>query len=243
MTQFKDYVSKELCFHILYVQLCCLLGTENQDSLNSQICRGSSSCRPPETGVNSAIFFLFGSPHPHRMRSAYLQVWLHLLFLLCPTTCSFPTGWHSVGAHTSLTPCLWLQHNEPPLPTCLPVQHSRSNSGKKHIWNLSQKTTDRADSLTLAPQKWHSCCSNLIKQVWSCLCQGGQGEERLQASRTQDYHFLPVELIMCNFTKSWIFTIKTTRGLGGMGTETCLLLAYFQEHGYSPPAPGSCVCT
>ena len=113
------------------------------------------------------------------------------------------------------------------------IQDSRRWELPSDFWNLSQKTTDRADSLTLAPQKWHSCCSNLIKQVWSCLCQGGQGEERSEASRTQDYHFLPVELIMCNFTKSWIFTIKTTRGLGGMGTETCLLLAYFQEHGYS----------
>lgn len=130
----------------LHAALPVSLAQESQDSLHGQICRGSSSCGPHETSVSGAIFFSLGSPRPHRMRSAHLQVWLHLLFLLCPTTCSFPAGWHSARAHTSHY-CLWLQHSKQPLPIPLPIQHSRRNGGKKPMWNSSQKTADRADAL------------------------------------------------------------------------------------------------
>lgn len=144
----------------------------------------------------------------------------------------------------------------PPEPACLmaPASHfgkmshpcppPPSSVQQKKWWHVEFKSEVCIQSRLTAPtsQKWHSRCSNLIMKVQPCLCQVEKGEERSQTSRTQDYHFLPVELIMCDFTEPWVLTIKTTRGLGGMGTNTCLLLAYFQEDGYLPPPLGSYVC-
>lgn len=83
-----------------------------------------------------------------------------------------------------------------PCPVFLPVQHSRIHGGKKPTWNSSQKTTDRSDSL---PQPHRSDTPTVLILLWRChlppifhrrhLCQGGQGEERLQMSRTQDDHW------------------------------------------------------
>lgn len=107
----------------------CLLATENQGSLNGQICRSSSSCGPPETGVRSSISFQPGILRPHRAPAASLQVWCHLLFSCAPH--------HMLLSHW-LAFCRSPHFLSPSVP--LPVQRSRTNGDKKHVWNSSQET-------------------------------------------------------------------------------------------------------
>lgn len=187
----------------------------------------------PKTGISRDISFKC-APLPGPQSSISLPTGTIPFALFSPVLPLAPSPLASILPEPTLpfVPSLWHQHSEPSLRTPSPVQHSRTSSGKKRMWNSNHETAGRPDSLpNLTDQTfllfWSFYESSAMPVSWR-----ERGREVTADQDSSDYHLLPIELIICNFTESWTLTIKTACGLGGWSlSDTCLLLAYFQDVG------------
>ena len=190
---------------------------KNQDSWNGQICGSSSSSGP--WGRDQQCYFLstWHSLPPQRGISPPMGSVPFALFSsvwsLAPfhrlASCRHPY----FSSTPALASALWTISVRPS-----PRPAQQDQSSKKQMWNSSQKAAGRPD---WPPQ----CCRNDIPTVLILLqrcsrasTREGKVKEITVVWDSQDYHFLPVELIICNLLDPWTLTIKPDRELGGMVT-------------------------
>lgn len=152
MTQFKDCISEELCFQSLYTQLCLSpWHRKSRFHKQSDLQRLCLLWTPPPRQVPMVPFFFFHLAIS-TLEECDQPTCRHVCicsFLLCPTTCSFPAGWHSARAHTSHRPCLWLLHNEPPLPR--PSPSPAQQDPWRQEAHMEFKSEDRGQIRLTAP--------------------------------------------------------------------------------------------
>lgn len=89
-------------------------------------------------------------------------------FLLHPTTCPSPTGWPSARAQLPTALCLWhIRHLCPSLSQSSAAGPTAAKSLCRIQVRRRGFSKSRQSRLTApTPQKWCSCCSNLI--WWRC---------------------------------------------------------------------------
>lgn len=138
---------KDCGFKFSTCRSACFLAMKIQDSWNGQIC-GSFLQRTLKAGINSVASFQLGIPCPHRQASAHPWAQFHLFFSHLSDHLPLSTGWHPADIHTS---------HRPPPPTALalalwaisahpsPRPAQQDQSGKKQMWNSSQKAAGRPD--------------------------------------------------------------------------------------------------